>query len=144
MEAFLAIELRKKTVPFSGTVTEDVFQQYQDTLVYDTDAKNRIRSLAQARQPLSTPRRAISLLVGTRNERSARIASELRRAFNWPDQETKVYPVDNVVDQWRVFILGPTGSPYAGKWWYIFVTFPDNYPSGPPVFRFITVPCTLR
>jgi ubiquitin-conjugating enzyme E2 D/E len=39
-----------------------------------------------------------------------------------------------------VYIKGSDGTPYAGKWWYVYVTFPDEYPVRPPVFRFISVP----
>lgn len=45
-----------------------------------------------------------------------------------------------MVDQWRVFIYGPSGTPYENKWWYLFVTFPDAFPTSPPIFRFITIP----
>ena len=140
MEAFLSIELREKPTPFTGDITDDVFERLQNELIYDKDARNRILSIAKAKQKLSTPRRAISQLSGTSNDRLIRIAKELRIAYRWPDEEIKVYPVDNYVDQWRVFLKGPIGTPYEGKWWYIFVTFPDTYPDAPPVFRFISVP----
>jgi ubiquitin-conjugating enzyme E2 D/E len=56
------------------------------------------------------------------------------------DPDLKIYPVRAHLDQWRVYVKGCDGTPYAGKWWYIYVTFPDEYPVRPPIFRFISVP----
>lgn len=121
-------------------MTQTEFDNLTNELEYDSDARNRILSLAKARQKLATPRRAISQLSGTSNDRLLRISKELRIAYRWKDEEIKVYPVDNLVDQWRVFLKGPIGTPYENKWWYLYITFPDTYPDSPPVFRFITVP----
>jgi ubiquitin-protein ligase len=56
------------------------------------------------------------------------------------DPDLKIYPFCSHLDQWRVYLKGSDDTPYAGKWWYIYVTFPDEYPVLPPVFRFISVP----
>ena len=42
------------------------------------------------------------------------------------DPELRVYPFCSSLDQWRVFIKGTEGTPYANKWWYIYVTFPET------------------
>jgi ubiquitin-protein ligase len=51
-----------------------------------------------------------------------------------------IYPQRSNLDLWRVFIKGCDGTPYANRWWYMFVRFPETYPVMPPVFRFISVP----
>jgi ubiquitin-protein ligase len=51
-----------------------------------------------------------------------------------------VFVAGDKIDEWRVFMKGPDRTPYANKWWYVFVTFPLAYPQEPPMFRFISVP----
>jgi ubiquitin-protein ligase len=50
------------------------------------------------------------------------------------------YEVGALLNEWRVFILGPEGSPFAGLWWSLFVTFSKDYPTVPPTIRFLSVP----
>jgi ubiquitin-protein ligase len=50
------------------------------------------------------------------------------------------YESGALMDEWRVFILGPEGSPFAGLWWSLFVTFSKDYPTVPPTIRFLSVP----
>lgn len=40
----------------------------------------------------------------------------------------------------RVFLKGPVGSPYADRWWGIYVNIPKDYPYMAPIFRFTSVP----
>lgn len=73
--------------------------------------------------------------------------SELHLADETNDQSSsnydpcvKIYTLKANLDRWKVFIKGPEGTPYNGKWWYLFITFPDLYPVQPPNFKFISVP----
>jgi ubiquitin-protein ligase/Mg-chelatase subunit ChlD len=50
------------------------------------------------------------------------------------------YDVGALLDEWRVFILGPEGSPFEERWWSLFVTFSKDYPTVPPTIRFLSVP----
>jgi ubiquitin-protein ligase len=51
-----------------------------------------------------------------------------------------VYVNNGNVSEWKAFITGPDDSPYAGKTWYILITFPKDYPAETPLFRFMTIP----
>lgn len=55
-----------------------------------------------------------------------------------PDIKILLYEASH--DRWFVFIKGPKGTPYANKWWKIYITFPESYPILPPVFRFTSIP----
>jgi ubiquitin-protein ligase len=57
-----------------------------------------------------------------------------------PDPEIEVWVLRDKWDRIRAFIKGPEGSPYEGRWWSLFVTFPRLYPSAPPTVRFLSVP----
>ncbi|KAK8841827.1 hypothetical protein M9Y10_026777 [Tritrichomonas musculus] len=139
-EALLSISYREKPQPYTGEITREFFESLRDSLVLDTEPKNRIIMQARSRQPLMTTRIAIRDLDGTSQDRLRRIAKELRIAYRWEDQDVKVYPVENLADRWRIYIKGPEGTPYSNKWWDLFAEFPENYPLSPPTFRFITVP----
>lgn len=139
-EALLSITYREKPRPFADTINEGVFNSYNKNLFYDKEPKNTIIIQAKQRQPLMTPRAAVKGLDGTSQNRLKRISKELRIAHRWEDKDVKVYPVENLVDRWRIYIKGPESTLYENKWWDIYATFPENYPYSPPVFRFITVP----
>jgi ubiquitin-protein ligase len=38
---------------------------------------------------------------------------------------------------WKVFLIGPVGTPYQGYKWTVQIDFPDNFPFSPPIIRFI-------
>jgi ubiquitin-protein ligase len=63
---------------------------------------------------------------------------ELRKARQC-DPNVRVFISENI-EEWRVFIKGVDGSPYENKWWYLYVTFPLDYPRNPPIFRYISLP----
>jgi ubiquitin-protein ligase len=42
------------------------------------------------------------------------------------------------IRQWKVHLKGPDASLYAGRWWYLYVIFPNEYPGSAPVMRVIT------
>jgi ubiquitin-protein ligase len=56
------------------------------------------------------------------------------------DRSIQVLIAHGRLDDWRVFMEGPPGSPYAGKWWYLILTFTVDYPRSPPLIRFHSVP----
>lgn len=139
-EAFLSIQYREKAQPFKDKITNNIFNSFKNNLSYDKEPKNKIIVQALAKQPLLTPRAAIKGLDGTYQYRLRRIAKELRIAHRWIDTDIKVFPVENLVDRWRIYIKGPESTLHQNKWWDLFATFPEKYPYSPPIFRFITVP----
>jgi ubiquitin-protein ligase len=122
----------------TGVITEQTLKDQAAALAYDTAALNRL--LKAAAVPLATARRAVSQLAGSPLTRNRRIMRELARAHNAQSPDIRVLTPDGAYDEWRCFIQGPEGTPYANRWWYLFVTFPETYPDTPPVFRFVTVP----
>ena len=44
------------------------------------------------------------------------------------------------LDEWIAYIQTPADSNYGQKWWELYITFPECYPSIAPLFRFTTVP----
>jgi ubiquitin-protein ligase len=75
--------------------------------------------------------------------RFGRILRELKYMKNkMPDESVDYQAGVNYqrVDKLRVFFRGPPGSPYGGKWWSLYITFPSQYPASPPVFRFVNIP----
>ena len=45
---------------------------------------------------------------------------------------------DNDFSKWRITLTGPKDTPYSGGIYKIMVSFPNNYPSAPPLIYFIT------
>ena len=52
----------------------------------------------------------------------------------------RLFIKSNDIKTWKVFFEGPKESKYKNAWWYIAITFTDDYPLHPPLFRFITIP----
>lgn len=42
------------------------------------------------------------------------------------------------ITKWRIVILGPDGTPYEGGLFFVFVSFPTDYPFKPPSVQFET------
>ncbi len=97
-------------------------------------ARNLTERLAMAR---------IDACHGTRI-RSGRLVKELQRAMHednrWSpaDKSTifAVHPTD--LDRWTVWLAGPAEGPYSSGVWELSVTFPPEYPCGPPTIFFVT------
>ncbi len=77
---------------------------------------------------------------GQVNMRMARIQKE----FNLCSNDTDLTQIgcsfgipDNNYNKWKVTMIGPQNTPYAGGLFYINVYFPENYPSKGAEFRFI-------
>ncbi|CAD7000682.1 uncharacterized protein LOC101448324 [Ceratitis capitata] len=47
-------------------------------------------------------------------------------------------PLDKQNTYWQASILGPTGSPYEGGKFFLYIFFPERYPMIPPTVRFLT------
>jgi ubiquitin-protein ligase len=158
-EAFLCYDKRKKPVRFRGTLSDQTIRDRAASDTFDTVAELSTIATATGRQPIAVPR---YVLFQNRSQeipdaRRRRILRELHQAaavqtpnvvahdpdgneVSIYDPDLRIYPFRGHLDQWRVYVKGVDGTPYAGKWWYIYVTFPDEYPVLPPVFRFISVP----
>ena len=50
----------------------------------------------------------------------------------------KAQPLDASYYHWQASITGPTGSPYEGGVFYLYLKVPFNYPFDPPEVRFLT------
>jgi ubiquitin-protein ligase len=110
----------------------------QGSTAFDDEFPNETLSRAAA----SVPVRPIAKVTPPSNLsgiRQRRLMQEIKYAVQ-NDPSIQVFVAGDRIDEWRVFIKGPDRTPYAGKWWYLFVTFPLGYPQEPPVFRFISVP----
>lgn len=49
-----------------------------------------------------------------------------------------IYPALEDIGFWRAVVSGPTGTPYQGGTWLLFILFPLDYPTVPPTVRFVT------
>jgi ubiquitin-protein ligase len=169
-EAFLNLAIRDRVVPYEGKVTQKLFddmsaeffrpnspQGAAPAVPYDTQASNHAVREANQTFPLGTLLYGIRwgvkagppVLEDTKAEddvgqhRFARVLRELKYMRNKMPNDSIDYQAwvnYQRVDKLRVFFRGPPGSPYAGKWWSLYITFPSQYPASPPVFRFVNVP----
>ena len=76
----------------------------------------------------------------TNSFRLNRAISELNNIGHYPNDNFVVYSFSSSAAEWRVFIKGPAGTPFEGKYLNLYVYLPPTYPSTPPQFRFLTVP----
>jgi ubiquitin-conjugating enzyme E2 D/E len=159
-EAFLMCNQRKRPPRYRGRIDEPTLRDLTGRAAFDTRAENAVLSTATSRLPLATPRYIIFQNQTTEipDPRRRRILRELHAAAavqdptakatdedsgvqtDLYDPDLRIYPFRGHLDQWRVIIKGTDGTPYANKWWYMYVTFPDSYPISPPVFQFVSVP----
>ena len=134
-------------------ITAELMNEIKDNSQFDEYVKNKEITIASTNARLATPLHVCSenANVEIPSPRQRRILRELHTAAQLNDSKSadydpdlKVYPYQANLDRWRVFIKAPEGTPYSGKWWYIYVTFPDLYPAEPPIFRFVTIPYHLN
>ena len=71
---------------------------------------------------------------------SIRVVSEVRYILNHPNDNFQIWLKSDSCACWRVFLKGPEGTPYSGKWWSLYVRFPRQYPTYPPIIRFLSIP----
>ena len=163
-EAFLCIDTRMTNRKSNLAFDEATMKALAEELEFDKAAPSKVISVATSKKPLATAKNMICKNRQTviSDARRRRILRELHYAasvmepdakgvnektgepMSIYDPELRVYPFCGNLDQWKVFIKGTEGTPYANKWWYIYVTFPETYPMLPPVFRFVSVPYHLN
>ncbi|OHT12808.1 hypothetical protein TRFO_17281 [Tritrichomonas foetus] len=135
-------------------ITTDFMQKAAESAEFDVEVLNKELASAQTNTRLATPRHVIHKNKDTTINvpRQRRILRELHAAAEVNDPENidrfdpdlRIYTFQSNLDRWRVYIKGSEGTPYANKWWYLFVTFPELYPVEPPIFRFVTIPYHLN
>lgn len=126
-EAFLSSSYRHIAVSDNGSV-DDIFPNAYKVL------GNRVERL------FSVPDfESVSTKKLETNNRMKRIREELKLASEVNDPNIDILFTQRI-DDWRAFLRGPEGTPYAGKWFYMLISFPPEYPKDPPVFRFHSVP----
>jgi len=162
-EAFLQLDMRKPAPRYRGKFDEATMTDMAGKATFDRSAVNKVIQTATANVPLAVPKYVIYMNrnVQIPSPRMRRILRELHYAASVQDEhargldedgnpvsvydsEIRVYPFRGNLDQWRVYVKGCEGTPYEGKWWYMYVTFPPTYPVSPPVFRFISRPYHLN
>lgn len=70
--------------------------------------------------------------------RLRRIMAELARYQKDPHPEIEVFPSEQRMDLWRLLLRGPTGTPYEGGVFGLWLLFPADYPVEAPECRFQT------
>ena len=45
--------------------------------------------------------------------------------------------INNDIFHWKISLMGPADTPYAGGMFFLTADFPDNYPEGKPEVKFI-------
>jgi ubiquitin-protein ligase len=112
-------------------------QSYRD---FDTEFPNALLQKGEGRVAMQRATSSAALTAAApETGRVKRIIQELRLGAAMKDLDIQIYATQNI-DEWRVFMRGPDKTPYANKWWYLIVSFPQAYPKKPPEFRFISVP----
>jgi ubiquitin-conjugating enzyme E2 D/E len=165
-EAFLMYDQRRRSAPYRGAIDEETIESQAASAVFDTKADNAVIAKAgNSRIPLAHPRYIIyqNRAEQIPDARRRRILRELHAAAAVQDKnavgrdpegklvqlfdpDLRIYTHRSQLDEWRVYIRGLDGTPYAHpetgreKWWALFVTFPNTYPIRPPVFRFVPAP----
>ncbi|XP_051171238.1 uncharacterized protein LOC127288057 [Leptopilina boulardi] len=70
--------------------------------------------------------------------RRNRLRSELKSLRMDPPEGIEATPLDQMCCHWQATITGPTGSPYEGGLFFLYLQVPYSYPMRPPVVRFLT------
>ena len=125
-EAFLAASYRHIITSEDGSL-DAIFPNLY------TVRGNRTQKLLSA---LEASKRAANL---EQNNRRKRIFQEMKQCSTFDDPAI-VISFTETFDDWRAFIKGPDGTPYQNKWFYLLISFPDEYPRTPPSIRFHSVP----
>lgn len=168
LSAFINYEIRKASATplISGDrstiysrlkiekITNEFMNKVKNNAEFDTEITNRevIQSLAKVR--LATPSHIceyskennISNSHMKRILKEFQIASEICDMANNPnfDPDLKFYVYQANFDRMKVFLKGPDGTPYANKWWNIYIKFSEFYPAQPPILRFASIPYHLN
>lgn len=147
-EAFLNISVRRLgAIPDPDEVNLNLWQRqarrFDPGTAYSTLPANKVRYECENGFAIQSPLYVAYVAQENhppRTQSQIRIVSELKYIFNRPNPNIQVWVNAFAWEKWRVFLKGPDGTPYAGKWWSVYVTFPPNYPTSPPAFRFVSIP----
>lgn len=143
-EAFLNIKMRHCVPPYKGSVTAGILQDEAKKFnKYDKMAENQDLIKANDKIALALPLYMDYLYKHDRKIqtiRFRRLIRELNIIGHNPSENYRVYSSYNSPEEWRIFIKGPEGTPFANKWLNCFMSAPPNFPSAPPTFRFLTIP----
>jgi ubiquitin-protein ligase len=147
-ESFLDINIRELRDPYVGTVTaavlEQKFREFDPVRGYAERSVNIAAQEALQAFPLATPLYGVRKVMQAPNsaltQKSARILRELKILATRPDPDIAVYVNVDSIEKLRATFQGPRGSPFEGKFWSIYITFPRQYPVRPPRIIFANVP----
>ena len=148
-EAFLNNAVRTRAQPHKGPVNEEIWKECiaRATLDSKPNRNNMIPNMeaekASERVVLISPKYASWLSINENppeGRRMIRITSEFKYIANRPSEDSQVWIHKFEWEKWRVFIRGPAGTPYEGRWWSLCISFPESYPVHPPNIRFVSIP----
>lgn len=70
--------------------------------------------------------------------RENRLRTEIRALNQDPLDGIQAKPLDEHCFHWQASLEGPSGSPYEGGRFFLYIQVPYTYPMSPPVVRFLT------
>lgn len=69
-----------------------------------------------------------------------RLMKDLQKLNGEPLEGIRAEPLPDNLLQWRAVIIGPYDSPYYSGTFLLQITFTEDYPSRPPLLRFLNPP----
>lgn len=138
----------ERTVPSKlslNQITSEFLNRAFENATFDYEIKSKLSNEANRKLNVFTTSQAYSSnkQKATKN-REKRILKELQNAINFENDDLHIFVLQSDINKWKVCFKGPNGTPYAKKWWFLYVTFPELYPEQPPNIRFISVPYHLN
>lgn len=70
--------------------------------------------------------------------RARRLRGDVRSIYLEASEGIDAVPLDSQETHWQASIIGPSGSPYEGGKFFLYITIPYSYPMLPPRVRFLT------
>lgn len=131
----------------------DFLQCGSEFASFNKEIRNKFIYRAQNNVRLSTPSHIVYMNRNDQipNKRFRRILRELYYISQIMDKTDDDYDNDLIIytystnlDNWIVYLKGTDGTIYENKWFELYVSFPDIYPDGPPIVRFISIPYHLN
>lgn len=75
---------------------------------------------------------------GVNHLRARRLRNDIRSIAQEESNGIDAVPLDAQETHWQASIVGPSGSPYEGGKFFLYIRFPYSYPLIPPHIRFLT------